>query len=578
MELWHCPKKCATAPLNKVILKGGIPFMAEKKVVSTLENGILPNISEDSSQKFIKLLTENKQDATIIIASGSYYLKSRIEVDNLKNVDIIGYGVKFITGFNPAVNYSSSGGFRFDYCDDLLVCGITFATETASNIAGTVTAINLENNTFDVKVDDNFTFRGNERIVGLDSLKPNGAPDFRMGLADNNTYKYEIIGEKHIRISLWHTVAYTLKNIAVGDRLCLRYGLYFKPPFVFEACNRVTVEDITIESTAGHCCGVYPRSSDFTFRRFNVRQGLGASSPYASCSDGIHIKGLTGKLVMEDCHFYNMGDDSLNIHNKAGTVFDLQNGRLKIGVRNPSHSLDEAPKELLPDSWAQKGDLIYMYDENTLQRTGSFRIKRFGSENGYNFAEITELSGEITKGIKLANSVYNAEVYINNCSVNGSRARGFLLQTENIIVENCRFSRTASAALMLCCDVSRWNELGPTRNAVIKNTVFDNCGGRVDALRAGGIVIGVNHVNSCADKVHRQGVHENISICNNKFINLKDSAVFADAVNGIEIINNQFINCCKCAENRPDDYKENVVLFNCSDIKNKENIDIINKF
>ncbi|MBO5019616.1 MAG: right-handed parallel beta-helix repeat-containing protein, partial [Clostridia bacterium] len=354
----------------------------------------------------------------------------------------------------------------------------------------------------------------------------------------------------------------------------LRYGLYFKPPFVFCACNRVTLEDITIESTTGHCCGVYPRSSDFTFRRFNVRQGVGNSSPYASCSDGIHIKGLTGKLVLEDCHFYNMGDDSLNIHNKAGTVFDMQNGRLRIGVRNPSHSLDEAPKELLPDSWAEKGDLIYMYDENTLQRKGSFKIESFGSENEYNIAEISELCGEITKGIKLANSAYNAEVYINNCSVSGSRARGFLLQTEKVTVENCRFSKTASAALMLCCDVSRWNELGPTRNAVIKNNVFDGCGGRIDCLRAGGIVIGVNHVNNCTDKAYREGVHENITIENNKFINLKDSAVFADAVNGINIINNRFVNCCDNAKQRPDDYKAEVVLFNCNDIDNAENIDL----
>ena len=58
-----------------------------------------------------------------------------------------------------------------------------------------------------------------------------------MGLSDNNSYKYEVIGEKHIRISLWHTVAYTLKNVAAGDRIAMRYGLYYMPPFVFSACN-----------------------------------------------------------------------------------------------------------------------------------------------------------------------------------------------------------------------------------------------------------------------------------------------------------------------------------------------------
>ena len=78
----------------------------------------------------------------------------------------------------------------------------------------------------------------------------------------------------------------------------------------------------------------------------------------------------------------------------------------------------------------------------------------------------------------------------------------------------------------------------------------------------------------CLAKAYREGVHENITIENNKFINLKDSAVFADAVNGINIINNRFVNCCDNAKQRPDDYKAEVVLFNCNDIDNAENIDL----
>ena len=388
--------------------------MLKKETIWAVENGIFPDTNEDVSEKFKALFYSVKENGKIIIAPGSYRLKSRIELENLKNIDIIGYGVKFIMGFNPAVSYSSSGGFKFQKCDNISVCGITFVTANQSSIAGTITAINLENNTFDVKVDDIFAFGGNEKILGLDSLSKTNTPDFRMGLSDNNSYKYELIDKNHIRISLWHTVAYTLKNVAVGDRIAMRYGLYYMPPFVFSACNKVLLEDITVEATAGHCCGVYPRSSDFTFRRFNVRQGFGSHSPYSSCSDGIHIKGLTGKLVLEDCHFYYLGDDSLNVHNKAGTVFGEENGMLKIGVRNPSHSLEEAPKELLPDDWAQKGDLIYMYDENTLQRHGSFVIDDFKTENGFNIAEISDLKGEITKGVNLANSAYKVEVYINN--------------------------------------------------------------------------------------------------------------------------------------------------------------------
>ena len=53
--------------------------------------------------------------------------------------------------------------------------------------------------------------------------------------------------------------------------------------------------------------------------------------------------------------------------------------------------------------------------------------------------------------------------------------------------------------------------------------------------------------------------------------------MFADAVDGISILNNQFINCCDDVENRPDDYKSTVVLFNCGNINNTENIDVTKK-
>lgn len=549
--------------------------MNEKIVVSAIEKGIIPDTNEDLSEKIIDLILKFRENSKIIFAPGNYFIKKRIEVDGLRNVDIIGYGARIISSIDVTVNYGCSGGFRFDNCDDCSILGFSFNTERATNVSARVTAINLENNTFDIKVDDNFIFNGNEKIFGLDSMNENYSCNFHMGLADNNSYKYEMIGDKHLRVSLWHTVAYTLKNISVGELICLRHGLYSKPPLIFFACNRILIEDITVESTAGHCCGVYPRSSDFTFRRFNVRGAVNSCQPYTSCSDGIHIKGMTGSLKLDNCHFYNMGDDALNIHNSAGTVYSVEGDVLKIGMRVPSQSLNDIPKTLLPENWAKKGDIIRIYDENTVQCVGTFEIEDFITENGYNIAKISNLDGVLYQGLKLANTAYNADVYINNCSVTGSRARGFLLQTENVCIQNCRFSRISSAALMLCCDVSRWNELGPTKKAVIKNNVFDGCGVNMNRLRAGGIVIGVNHINLCAQREERRNVHENIQIINNKFMGLKDSAIFADAVTGLEITDNIFHNCCGDKENRPEEYCSDIVLFNCSDLKIENNIDLI---
>ena len=46
-------------------------------------------------------------------------------------------------------------------------------------------------------------------------------------------------------------------------------------------------------------------------------------------------------------------------------------------------------------------------------------------------------------------------------------------KSQNITVENCKFFGVNLAALMLCCDLKQWNEMGPAKNVVIKNNIFE---------------------------------------------------------------------------------------------------------
>ena len=79
--------------------------MNEKYVISAIEKGIIPDTNEDLSGKIIDLISEFKENSKIIFAPGNYFIKKRIEVKGLKNVDIIGYGAKIISAINVTVNY-----------------------------------------------------------------------------------------------------------------------------------------------------------------------------------------------------------------------------------------------------------------------------------------------------------------------------------------------------------------------------------------------------------------------------------------------------------------------------------------
>lgn len=104
----------------------------------------------------------------------------------------------------------------------------------------------------------------------------------------------------------------------------MKHSLYPHCPLLFTECSGMELNDITVESSPGVTCGIYPRSENFTFRRFQIRLPYGSKRIYASNADGIHVTGLAGKLVIEDCLFEHLGDDAINIHNEGATVYKLE--------------------------------------------------------------------------------------------------------------------------------------------------------------------------------------------------------------------------------------------------------------
>lgn len=545
------------------------------KNITAEEYGIYPSYAKDTSQKLQKLFDEAKTDCSVVLTPGTYFLDSGINLAGLKNVDIRAYGVKFVTRFNTACPYDGEGAFTFENCENCNIYGMSFETENPVNVTARITAIDLNNNSFDARLTDGCYMRGDEKVMCLDTCNEIFTPNMHIFCADNQGYKYEKIDCNAFRFYIPHPEQ--LKAASVGELLLIKHSLYAAPPFTFIMCRGILLEDITVYSTPGICCVIHPRSADFTFRRFNVRLPQGSKRICASQTDGIQIKGMSGRLIMEDCHFEYMGDDALNIHNRAGTVYGYDGNEIKVGIAYPTAGLNELPKELLPEAWAQKGDKIYVYDADTLKKTGEFTVEGFETKGGYNVITACCLKGELKKGCKLANSEYYAEVQIRNCSVEGSRARGFLIQTENITVENCKFYGITSAGIMLACDVKYWNEMGPAKNVLIRNNVFEYNGINHNPLLAGGITVGVAHHNMCGKSANRKDVHRNIRIINNRFVNLKDSAIYADGVTGLEIADNEMTNCCCDKEERMPDYCNDAVLFNCDDVTFENNFNASGK-
>ncbi|MBE6750235.1 MAG: right-handed parallel beta-helix repeat-containing protein [Ruminococcaceae bacterium] len=541
-----------------------------KKTVFSSSVGIVPSKTEPNAAKLQEFIMANSENCEIIIEPGFYFLEKKIVLKDLRNVDIKAYDVKFITAYNAACGDESKGAFSYTHCSDCNLYGMSFATENPANISARITAVDLENNTFDVELCEGFSVKGDEIFHGLDTCDENRSNNGDIFMSDSNHRKYEWLDEKHLRFLIWHTNADCLRRIHIGELIALRHTLYASPPFNFYGCQRMLLEDITIETSPGCACVVYPRSADFTFRRFYSRLPVGSNQIYSCCADGIHIKGMTGKLVLEDCHLSNMGDDALNIHNPAGTVYTFENGVLKAGEK-PKTDDPNTPVDTLFEDWAWQGDVICFYDAVTVEKVAQAKVVSHEIKDGFNVMELTEVEGEIKPGLKMANSAYYAATEIRNCSVMGSKARGMVLQTENILVENSRFCNISSQGILVSCNTTNWGEMGPTNNAIIRNNLFCNNGVNRKDKSAAGISVSTNDGKFCVDKVDHSNVHKNVTIEGNRFVNLKDAAIFADAVNGITIKDNEMINCCFDIEDRRKEFAYNTVLFNCENIVYENN-------
>lgn len=288
------------------------------------ENGIVPSRDQDCAARLQKLLKAGTMDTIFVLSPGEYFLASAIKLEGLQNVKIIGYGARFISRYDPCDPYSFRGAFDFTGCKSCTISGLTLTTDRDPNCAGHVEAVNVDECTVDIALDEGFHLSGKESIRCVDSCDERLIPNKHIYFADDHGYRYSLIRENVIRLYAGRSNQGQLRSLLAGEPVCMKHSLYPHCPLLFTECSGMELNDITVESSPGVTCGIYPRSENFTFRRFQIRLPYGSKRIYASNADGIHVTGLAGKLVIEDCLFEHLGDDAINIHNEGATVYKLE--------------------------------------------------------------------------------------------------------------------------------------------------------------------------------------------------------------------------------------------------------------
>lgn len=536
--------------------------------ITTEQQNIIPSQNKDCSDDLQSFFDNIADDTTAVISPGEYYLEKAVKIHNHKNVKILGYGVTLIARYNLCNPYAFAGVFDVFDCENCEICGMKVTTDKRPNSLGRVVNIDYDKLIVDICLIPEHTLTGKEKIYCFDSCDEDFVPNRHCYFAYGDGYGYLKLSRNVIRLIAHPSLRSQILDIRKNELICMKHSLYPKIPILFWNCSDIVVKDVTVESAPGVACGIYPRCKNFTFKRFCIRLPHGNKRVYSSNADGIHVTGLEGKLVVEDCIFENLGDDAINVHNEGATVHNVGNGVISCYSRR-FNSTPHEKSSRLNKNWAKKGDTVDVYDSKTFGKKGSFTVAAY-DVNRIEF-EDKDIDFQIEAGDYLANATFFCETEIRRCIMKNSRARAFVLQTHNVTVEDCRFIGMAISAIIVSPDMVTWSEMGPMENLTIRNNVFERCGNAANTV-CGGIIIGnCHHDLGGIGDVYPAGMHRNIIIENNKFINVDSPAVIALSVDGLKINNNVIIEPNEKYTVNRESAPEYMMLKNCDGIEFENN-------
>jgi parallel beta-helix repeat protein len=249
-----------------------------------------------------------------------------------------------------------------------------------------------------------------------------------------------------------------------------------------------------------------------------------------SCTaDATNFEGCRGTVVMENCLFEGQGDDATNVRSGEYLLVDdrLSDTRLKIkhGYTYTS-GIPQSPQvgDILEIS--SSGEPLLPYAKAAVRS-----VEVIEKDNAL-IVEFTEKLPEKTqKGDIVGNASSCPVLRIRNCTAVRNRARGFIIKTRDVIIEDCTLQDICASAVGLEADVNAWWEAIGSGNVVIRNNRFIRCKFEPEYLN--GVI--ESHTMS---QTTPAGVHRNITIENNIFSESDGNMIKLGSADDVKITGN----------------------------------------
>lgn len=372
----------------------------------------------------------------------------------------------------------------------------------------------------------------------LDAAKVERRPDGRLRLHANPQHFPSsgtvIVSKGKMGENRYAPAIYGIRssNIRIED-VTLHHALGMG--FLFERCDTVTLSE----------CGAF------------VRPGSGRM--VSLLADATHFCNCKGEILVENSRFQHMLDDGTNVHGTYVVVDEILDDRQ---VRVKLMHFQQAGFR-----FADPGDEIWLIKAPDPSRASVRTVKAFRQLNE-RFSVITfeeVIGSSLRTGDLLENKTWNPSFTMRGCTITDHRARSVVLKTPlPILIENNHFSSMMSA-IFFRGESRFWFESGSVADVLIQNNTFDYCA-----------YSGMEHaVLRVTPRLGTQfdattTFDRNIRFKGNRIRTFGNRIVWAERVEGLEILNNTIIQTHHAAVLDPG--APMIELTQCRDTLIKDNV------
>ena len=290
----------------------------------------------------------------------------------------------------------------------------------------------------------------------------------------------------------------------------------------------ITLEKVTVLQCPSHAflfsgCGEGIHVDGCVIRRGDETR------PISATADGLHISAGKGNILIENCDFSYMGDDSINIHGKWYKSVSVQGQQIVVKGTPSVYS----PLEV--------GDPITLHAGGNLTRYGEAVVTKLSTLGQFTYITLDrEVPEAFVAGDVVGNrNCTSSGFVIRNNYFHDHRARGMLLQAMNGRVENNTIENVQAAAIQITTDCDYWLEGFGCEDIVIRgNRLIGVNKSRSPSYRMDRHPAALNVVVDTPTGLGDYPLHQRIIIEDNEIIDTPGAAMLIASAAEVTVRNN----------------------------------------